>query len=134
MLGHWYTLLFSGAAPAPATVAGASSSSVRRKKRYAVRLGGRLVLFGSQADALRAIASTETRKVPEIVEVEPPLETTAEPVEMAIELPQVKAYAKATGAIQQYNEAYNSRHYQALIALFEQMRDEEDVELLLMHA
>jgi len=51
-------------------------------------------------------------------------------------LPAVQEYAQVSGLIEQYNTAYNSQHYEALISLFERMKaeqdEEDDIEALLL--
>lgn len=100
-----------------------SSQSIGRrwkKKRHYAEIDGKLLVFDTQADAVNAVlqnrqAPTESTKATEV-----------------IDLPVVREYAQVTGKIEQYNEAYNSEHYEALMALFEQMQDEDDIETLLM--
>jgi hypothetical protein len=49
-------------------------------------------------------------------------------------LPALESWAVVSGQIDRYNEAYNSQQYAQLLAMFSAMRDEEDIELLLMHS
>lgn len=93
------------------------------KRRYVVERNGKLVVYASQGAALRALQADQSDKV------EPPTEE--------VDLPVVQAYAEVAGRIEDYNAAFNSRHFEQLMALFDQVRaqlDEEDVEMLLLAA
>jgi hypothetical protein len=102
----------------------------RRKKRFVVEQDGKLLVFGSARAAVEALGQ---QKAIEAVAVESPAEEVAEVV-AEISLPAVQAYAEVRGLVDDYQAALRNRHYLALIAMFQDMRDEEDVELLLMHA
>lgn len=94
-----------------------------KRKRYVVERNGKLVVYASQAAALQALQASEAA-----------LEAAQEPAE-EVELPVVQAYAEVAGRLDEYTAAYNSRHFEQLMALFDQMRtqlDEEDVEMLLL--
>jgi len=118
------------AAPVAPTVAGGYDDDKRkRKKRFVVEQDGKLLVFGSARAAVEALGQ---QKAIEAVAVEPPAEEVAEVAE--ISLPAVQAYAEVRGLVDNYRAALRNRHYLALIAMFRDMRDEEDVELLLMHA
>jgi hypothetical protein len=113
-------------APVAPTVAGGYDDKPRRKKRFVVEQDGKLLVFGSARAAVEALGQ---QKAIEAVAVEP--EQAPEP---EISLPAVQAYAEVRGLVDDYQAALRNRHYLALIAMFHDMRDEEDVELLLMHA
>ena len=49
-----------------------------------------------------------------------------------IDLGRVEDYADLIGEIEQFDAAMQSRHYQQILAMFDQMQDDEDVELLLL--
>jgi hypothetical protein len=117
------------AAPVAPTVAGGYDDKPKRKKRFVVEQDGKLLVFGSARAAVEALGQ---QKAIEAVAVEPPAEEVAEVAE--ISLPAVQAYAQVRGLVDDYQAALRNRHYLALIAMFQDMRDEEDVELLLMHA
>ena len=102
-------LLFNGAV----VVAGRYDGKPR--KRYFAKVGEQMLVFGSEVAARNALI-------------------LAEEPEETISLPAVKKYAKASGQAKEYKKALNSRHYDSLMAMFEQMRDEEDIEVLLMAA
>jgi len=94
-----------------------------------VEQDNKLLVFGSARAAVEALGQ---QKAIEAVAVEPPTDEVAEVAE--ISLPAVQAYAEVRGLVDNYRAALRNRHYLALIAMFRDMRDEEDVELLLMHA
>jgi hypothetical protein len=98
----------------------------KRKKRFVVEQDGKLLVFGSARAAVEALGQ---QKAIEAVAVEPEQALVPE-----ISLPAVQAYAEVRGLADDYEAALRNRHYLALIAMFQDMRDEEDVELLLMHA
>lgn len=108
------TLTLTGYAPdvvGDATkVAGGGGSG----KKYYAKVGKKLLVFKTRQGAIDALDSEED-----------------EP-EVEISLPAVKAYAKVTGQIEDYNAAYRSEQYAKLLAMFEQMRYDEDVELLML--
>jgi hypothetical protein len=119
---------------APSVAGGYDDDKPRRKKRFVVEQDGKLLVFGS---ARAAVAALGQQKAIEAVAVEPPADEVADEaaeVVAEISLPAVQAYAEVRGLVDDYQAALRNRHYLALIAMFQDMRDEEDVELLLMHA
>jgi hypothetical protein len=101
----------------------------KKKKKYIVEKNGRLLVFSSKSAALHVL--NDTPKIATVAEKVVKKVTLAKP-EQIIDLPVIQEYAEVTGMIEQYNSAYNSQHYEALIAMFEQMQDDEDIELLLL--
>ena len=102
--------------------AGGYDDDKTKRKRYVVERNGKLVVYASQAAALRALQAEEAQQAPQEAAEE-------------VALPVVQAYAEVAGRLDDYNAAYNSRHFEQLLALFDQMReqlDEEDVEMLLL--
>lgn len=102
--------------------AGGYDDDKPKRKRYVVERNGKLVVYASQAAALRALQAEEAQQAPQEAAEE-------------VALPVVQAYAEVAGRLDDYNAAYNSRHFEQLLALFDQMReqlDEEDVEMLLL--
>jgi hypothetical protein len=101
-----------------------------KKKRYAVQVEDQLLVFTDEADAINALAleadDPESKEAPAVEQAE------AEPEEV-IDLPAVKAFAETVGKADDYAESLAAKQYERLIELFEQMRDEEDIELLLLH-
>lgn len=103
--------------------------SSKPKKRFVVEKDGKFLVFNTAQQALDA--QPKKKKVE-------PIEIAAEIAEEVKELslPLVREYAQVSGQIEQYNTAYNSQHFGALIALFTrlqaQIQDDEDVELLLL--
>lgn len=96
----------------------------KRKRRFVVERNGKLVVYASQAAALQALEDAS--------------ETAQEPAQEAdqpevVDLPALQAYAELAGRLEDYTAAYNSRHFEQLMALFDQMQqDEEDIEMLLL--
>jgi len=98
----------------------------KRKRRFVVERNGKLVVYASQAAALQALEDA-----PEAAQ-EPAHEADQPEV---VDLPALQAYAELAGRLEDYTAAYNSRHFEQLMALFDQMReqqDEEDIEMLLL--
>ena len=114
--------------PVAPTVAGGYDDAPKRKKRFVVEQDGKLLVFGSARAAVEALGQ---QKAIEAVAIEPPVDEVAV---AEISLPAVQAYAEVRGLVDDYQAALRNRHYLALIAMFQDMRDEDDVELLLMHA
>jgi hypothetical protein len=108
----------------PTVAGGYDDEKKKAKKRFIVERDGKLMVFNTAQAALDA--QPKKKKV-QPVEVAP-----EQVIPQVIELPAVKEYAQVIGQIEQYNAAYNSQHFEQLIALFEQMRDEEDIEMLLL--
>ena len=109
------------------------------KKRFIVERDGKLIVFTTAQSAMSAmVEKVEKQEVlPPLLETkeEEAVRTQSEDVQpQEIDLSAVQEYARIAGLIDQYNAAYNSARYEALIALFEQMQDEEDVEMLLLWA
>lgn len=94
-----------------------------KKKKYVVRKGQKLLVFTDKAQAIAALG-TKKPKVQEVVDVP---ETVKE-----VPLQAAKTMAAVQGRIEQYNSAYNSRHWEQVLRLFQEMQDEDDVEALLM--
>ena len=109
-----------------------------KKKRFIVEKDGKLLVYSTAQGAIDSLDEPEKPAKPNIpakkakkvkaISIDLPPD---EPQEV-IDLGAVQEYARIAGLIEQYNAAYNSARYEALIALFEQMRDEEEVEMLLM--
>ena len=123
-------------APAPAAAGGGGGKS---KRRYLVERDGKLLVFANQRAALAELQSKATEEEVELLEVESPEvelpevqshEPYAPPQQ--IDLAAMQAWAELAGQLQAYQAAYESRHFAALLALFERLQDEDDVELLLL--
>lgn len=97
-----------------------------KKKRFFIEQNGKLLVFDTPTKALCSISEPDKPKAKKKAE-----QKQAEPV-LTVDLPVVQEYAQVIGQIEQYNAAYNSQHFEQLMALFEQMRDEEDLEALLL--
>ena len=93
----------------------------KAKRRYVIERDGRLVSYGTVDAAIRALDAAVPKE--------------AEPAQEVVELRTVQAYAEVAGRIDDYNAAWNSRHFEQLMALFDQVRaqlEEEDLEMLLL--
>ena len=103
-------------------VGGGYDDDKPKRKRYVVERNGKLVVYASQAAALQALEdASETAQEP-----------AQDPPEV-VDLPALQAYAELAGRLEDYTAAYNSRHFEQLMALFDQMQqDEEDIEMLLL--
>lgn len=134
--------LIDGASSAEVSVAAAGGyygdDKKPAKKRFIVERDGKLMVFNSAQAAVNAIPEqAKSKEATQPVEV---VEVVADVPEQIIELPQVKEYAYVMNRIEAYNEAYNGKHYEALIEMFttlqaqaiERMQDEDDIELLLL--
>ena len=134
MILAWGWFRFGGSATVETpTVAGGYDE--RKKKRYFVQRGDKLLVF-STAQAAFDAAQIPKKVIAEPVIAEVIAEAPRETPELTIHLPEVKQYAKAQGKIKQYNAAFGSGHFEALLAIFLQMHkndsEEDDIECLLM--
>ena len=108
-------------------IAGGYEDDKPAKKKHIVKQGRQLFVFDNKQAAERAMRQFAQDHD---AESQKQIEAAAEQV---IALPQVKKYAKHTGSIKQFNAAQNSKHYADILAMFEQMREEEELEVLLMN-
>jgi len=105
-------------------VGGGYDDDKPKRKRYVVERNGKLVVYASQAAALQAL---EDASEP----AQEPAQEAGQPE--VVDLPALQAYAELAGRLEDYTAAYNSRHFEQLMALFDQMQqDEEDIEMLLL--
>jgi len=96
----------------------------KRKRRFVVERNGKLVVYASQAAALQALEDASGAAQEPAQEADQP---------EVVDLPALQAYAELAGRLEDYTAAYNSRHFEQLMALFDQMQqDEEDIEMLLL--
>lgn len=120
-----------GAAPAVAGGYGA-------KKKWVIRKGGKLEVYSNAADAIVALESepaNDAKESPPEKEQPKPIKPTPKPKPVeVITLGQIKALAKQYDELQAYRDAVAKAQYDGLLALFERLQDEEDVELLLAYA
>lgn len=120
------SVFFGAEITAPRVAGGYDDDKPKRKRRFVVERNGKLVVYASQAAALQALEDA-----PEAAQ-EPAQEADQPEV---VDLPALQAYAELAGRLEDYTAAYNSRHFEQLMALFDQMReqlDEEDIEMLLL--
>ena len=123
----------------PSVTAGGAFS---RKKRFAVRVGDRIELFETAAQALRN-ARPGAEEESDATDVEPDAEPIIVPVKRApreavkvqtVDLSQALAQARQFGMERDFQIASRRNEIAALIRIAELAQDEADVELLLMHA
>ena len=119
---------------------GGGSYEGKAKRNWIVRKGGKLEVYKSAADAIRAVEAEQPEDKPDDVETvaeDAPktVEEAAppEPVEV-ITLGQIKVLARRYDELEAYRQAVKAAQYEGLIALFERLQDEEDVEMLLAYA
>lgn len=90
-----------------------------KKKRFVVKVGDRIVEYGSAAAAVKALdADTESQP---------------EPVAEVL-IRKIKAQARVFKAEQQVQNLFKQQDFEAMLSLYEQMQDEDDIETLLMLA
>lgn len=109
------------------------------RKRYLVERRGVLLQFASRQEALDALdapdgADDVTPKQAAPVALKEPVALEIEQATplAVIDLPQLQAYADAIGQQVAFEAAYRSRHFAALLALFAQQQEEEELDLLLL--
>lgn len=112
----------------PPTSTGAPDYGGKKKRRYIVRHGDQLLVFTNKADAL-AIALEDAKPAKAKAKVQKPKPAPVETVQLL----NVKAYAELIGQAEQYAKALAAQQNQKLLELYEQMQDDEDIELLLLH-
>ena len=125
------TLLSPRDGVVPALVAGGSGGG--KRKRYFIERDGRLLMFATAAAAQAALAGPVVEALPVPDEPDEPAEQLAATApEQQIDLAALQAQAALAGQLAAYEAAYRSRHFAALLALFEQLQDDDEVELLLL--
>lgn len=126
---------------AAATVIQGGYSDKREGKRFFIKKGNKLLVFSRQQSAIDALDDaqndeqiefdTEVAKV-ERIKTEP--FKKVEIPEVEVDLAELKAFAKRKGEIEQYQKWIKQQEYEALTRMFDDMREEEEVELLLLYA
>lgn len=111
-------------------VGGGYDDGKPKKKRYTVRVANQLLSFDKESDAANALILAQADDEPVTKKQRKAIAKSA----VKIDLPAVKQYAESAGAGKEYAESLAGRQYERLIAMFEDIRDEEDVEFLMMHA
>ena len=97
------------------------------RKKFFIEQDGKLLVFGTQSAALKALEAIK----PVSAKVEGKKVRVPTP-QVVVDLPAVQEYAQVIGQVEQYNSAYNSQQFAQILALFEQMQDEEEIEMLLL--
>jgi hypothetical protein len=100
------------AVQASPTVAGGYDD--KRKKRFVVKVGNRLVEYGSADAAARALDDTPSAPLAEV-----PIRT-------------IKAQARVFSAEQKIQDLFRQQDFEAMFSLYEQMQEDDDAEALLM--
>ena len=87
-----------------------------KKKRFVVKAGNRLIEYGSAAAAAKALNDAPVEETP-VAEV--PIRT-------------IKAQARVFQAEKKIQALFNEQDFEAMLALYEQMQEDDDAETLLM--
>lgn len=103
---------------------GGGSYGGRQKQKYIVKHGDQLLVFTDKQSAIAVLTAQASPK-----KKQKPLPKPDE----AVSVPVIKEMTETRGQIDQFTTDLDSKRYEALVALFEQMRDEEEIELLLLH-
>lgn len=99
----------------------------RKGKRYVVEVDGKLVAFSSRAEAISAIKEPEAAQE----EVQKPAEAPAKPL-FSVSLEDVRQLAAERQALERFQAQLEAMRYEALLRMYEEMLDEQDIEDLLM--
>lgn len=102
-----------------------SSPAGRRRKRYGLIDGERLLIFDTKAKYEAAIAAKRTQIAPKLrrIKIRTPV-----PV-LTVSLPQLKADAVIRKELPRYEQGLASRYHESLVAMAEGMRRREDEEI-----
>lgn len=100
----------------------------KRKPKYLIEVDGKFVVVDSPEEARQVLSPKPVKKGKKAAKKAVP-EPSIAPI---IDLGRVEDYADLIGEIEQFDAAMQSRHYQQILAMFDQMQDDEDVELLLL--
>lgn len=110
------------------TAAGWYDDKPKRKKRFVAEVDGKLLVYGSAQAAAKALNNRKAD--PEAIEQSASPEKPTPDIE--VDLPTVEAFAQRTGQAEDYKTALNNKHLEAILKMFSDMEDEDDVEMLLM--
>lgn len=111
----------------------------KAKKKYVVRKDGRLLVFTDEAAAIAAlepVKQPQPAKQAKQAALAPPKQAPEAKAELVVTLDDIKAEAVSKYEKAQYEHLLKARQYEALIAMYERLRAEEDEEddFLLMTA
>lgn len=111
----------------------------KAKKKYVVRKDGRLLVFTDEAAAVAALDPVELAQPAKQAKKAAPVPAKQAPeakAELVVTLDDIKAEAVSKYEKAQYEHLLKARQYEALIAMYERLRAEEDEEddFLLMTA
>ena len=87
-----------------------------------------MLVFNSAQAATKAINNRKADPEP----VEAVRKPKAPKPVQTVDLPSVEAYAKESGRQADYLTAINNKHFEAILRMFSDMEDEDDVEMLLL--
>ena len=112
----------------------------KRKKRHLVTVDGKTYSFSSAAEASKFLPDVETES-PNAVKkrakgkfsaTQQKLEkSSSDPIR--VDIPSLAEFATRIGQAPQFDHAMAAQEWAALARMYEHMRDEEDIEMLLLH-
>lgn len=119
--------LISGASGQSQTTGGGGyeDDKPKRKKRYVVEVDGKLVAFSSRQMALQALNAGDDAQP-----AQPP-KKAAQPL-FSVSLDDVRKLAAEREALAQFQAQIEKMRYDALLKMYEDWQDEQDIEDLLM--
>lgn len=119
---------------ASGTAGTAAGGSYGGKRKYVVKVGNQLMVFAKEADAANALPKPEKKNIPAKRGKKPVEAKEAPKPDVAISLDEIKRQADLTQMRAEVDRLLEMRRYEALISLYEEMVDEEEVEMLLLAA
>jgi hypothetical protein len=107
------------------------------RKRHVVRVGKRLLEFSSETEAANFLALQEDRKdhnapAEPVKQQDPPEPIAAPQPSISVPISQLKRMAADHQALDLFKAQIKAMEYAAIMRMYEDWQDEEDVELLLM--
>ena len=109
----------------------------KKKKRYIVRKGNRILVFANEEDALFALEPQEVavKQYPskkakaKKVQAQPPVLETPKPVEQ-VDLQEIVAFSIRYAAEQEYQFLLKAQEYEALFNFYKKFKQREEEEIL----
>lgn len=114
----------SGVVKQPVAVGWYDAKPIRRKKRYVVKINGSLVQFSSKALAIEALEALDA--------LDKPIDTAQITPVNSVPIEVIRELAIERQADDVFQKHLDAMKYKALLALYEQWKDDQDVEDLLM--
>jgi len=102
-----------------------------KKKLYVVKKQGKTLYFTDAASALNELSRQQADKAIRRAK-KSAKKALPQPQMLEVDLQAVRDYALIAGQIEQYQAAQRQQAFAQLLAMFEQMMDEEESELLMM--